>query len=290
MADKTDREQDIDRLFSAPLAEFTSLRNALASRLKKAGLEEDAATVKALVKPSITAWAVNQLYFEHRDLFDRLCIAGERVREAQLSQVAGKPADVRSALDERRNALGTLTGYALATLETSGHTGTPEAERRINATLEAISIASPGSDMERPGRLTRDMNPPGFDVLSAWMPGASVTPASSKVTPPRSSSRNTASNNEAAGRAQKEAAKTLLRQAQTALAAARERVEKAEASLAQAKTLKRETDEQLEQARTASEKANARVQQNTREAVEARKALEEAEAAAARAIKEAERL
>lgn len=162
MADKTDRENEIDRLFAAPLAEFTSLRNDLASRLKKAGLQEDAEKIKVLAKPSITAWAVNQLFYDHRDLFDRLRTAGERLRDAQLSQIGGKPADVRSALDERRNVLGVLTGHALAKLEVSGHAATPEAERRINATLEAISLTSSAADAERAGRLTQDMDPPGF--------------------------------------------------------------------------------------------------------------------------------
>jgi hypothetical protein len=277
MADRTEREKDIDRLFAAPLAEFTSLRNALASRLKKAGLEEDAAKVKALAKPSVTAWAVNQIYYEHRDLFDRLRTAGERLRDAQLAQVTGKPADVRSALDERRNALGTLTGHALAVLEIAGHAVTPEATRRINATLEAISVASPDS-AERPGQLTQDMDPPGFDALSAWMPGGAVKPKPSKVTP---------NNNEASARARKEAAITQLRQAQSALAEAQKRVKKAEASLAQAEALKRDTDKQLEQARAASDKANAQVRESTRETTDAKKVLQQAEAAAARAIKEA---
>jgi DNA repair exonuclease SbcCD ATPase subunit len=274
MADKTEQERDIDRLFAAPLAEFTGLRNALSSRLKKAGLDEDASKVKALAKPSITAWAVNQLYFEHRDLFDRLCTAGERLRNAQLSQMGGKPADMRSALDERRNALSALTGYALAALETSGHAATPEAERRINATLEAISVMSPGAT-ERPGRLTQDLDPPGFDALSAWVPGSPATPKPSKVPPLKNSPRQ-------------QTDKTLLRQAQAALAAARKRVQKAEAALAQAEMLKRQTDKQLEHARAASDKANGRVQQNARETSEAKKALQQAEAAAARAIQEAE--
>lgn len=160
MADKNEREADIDRLFVAPLAEFTNLRNALAARLKKGGLQADAAKVKALAKPSISAWAVNQLFFEHRELFERLRVAGERLREAQLSQIAGKPAQVRSALDERRNMLGALTGRALAKLQASGHAATPEATRRISATLEAISVSSPAADMESPGRLTHDMDPP----------------------------------------------------------------------------------------------------------------------------------
>jgi hypothetical protein len=48
----------IDQLYQLPLEEFTSARNALA---KDAGA--DAARVRALTKPPIAAWAVNQLHW-----------------------------------------------------------------------------------------------------------------------------------------------------------------------------------------------------------------------------------
>ena len=55
-ADKV--EEDINRLFELPLAEFTAARNALATRLKKAGRSGDAERVKSLAKPPVSAWAV----------------------------------------------------------------------------------------------------------------------------------------------------------------------------------------------------------------------------------------
>src|SRR5215471_16331527 len=71
---------EVDALFKVPLGEFTSERNALAARLKKAGHQAEANEVKALGKPSVSAWVVNQLYWRHRDLFERLTDAGERLR------------------------------------------------------------------------------------------------------------------------------------------------------------------------------------------------------------------
>jgi hypothetical protein len=59
---KTKLDDDVDELFKVPLAEFTGNRNALAARLKKESRAEDAERVKALSKPSVSAWAVNQLY------------------------------------------------------------------------------------------------------------------------------------------------------------------------------------------------------------------------------------
>jgi hypothetical protein len=63
---------DVDALFTLPPGEFVAARSALAARLKKAGQAEEAERVKAMVKPSATAWAVNQLYCRHRREFDRL--------------------------------------------------------------------------------------------------------------------------------------------------------------------------------------------------------------------------
>src|SRR5215510_6370797 len=83
-------EHEIDALFKLPLAEFTAARNALASRMKKAGRAEDADAIKGLPKPSVPAWVVNQLYWRQRKDFDQLIDAGERFRKAQATHLAGK--------------------------------------------------------------------------------------------------------------------------------------------------------------------------------------------------------
>src|ERR1044071_1512091 len=93
---------DIDALYKLPLPEFTAARNALAGRLKKAGRADEAERIKALTKPSVPAWAVNQWYWEHRDVFDRLIASGERLRHAQASKLAGRSGDIRGALDALR--------------------------------------------------------------------------------------------------------------------------------------------------------------------------------------------
>src|SRR5262245_59891094 len=93
---------DVEALYKLPLAEFTAARNALAGRLKKAGRAEEAGRIKAPNKPTAPAWAVNQLYWERRDVFDRLIASGERLRAAQASKLAGQSGDIRGALDALR--------------------------------------------------------------------------------------------------------------------------------------------------------------------------------------------
>src|SRR5689334_22775425 len=131
MAPRSDPAADTDALFKLTPAEFTAARNALATRLKKSGKTEEAERIKTLPKPSVSAWAVNQLYWQHRQAFDRLVAVGERFRKAQASQLAGKTADVRATLDERREALSALAKLAAETLKRIDHSPTPDMMRRI---------------------------------------------------------------------------------------------------------------------------------------------------------------
>ena len=50
----------IDRLYGLPLEAFVGERDALAKELRAAGRRDEAAAVKALTKPTVAAWAVNQ--------------------------------------------------------------------------------------------------------------------------------------------------------------------------------------------------------------------------------------
>src|SRR4026207_1471797 len=82
-------ETEIDRLYQLPLADSpggrhaperaggAAARNALA---RPAG--DEAADIRQLPKPSIPAWAVNQLYWKRRDLYDALVNASDAVRKA----------------------------------------------------------------------------------------------------------------------------------------------------------------------------------------------------------------
>jgi hypothetical protein len=172
---KGDDEADVDALFSLPLTEFTPARNALAARLKAGGRADEANRVKAIVKPTVSAWAVNQLYWKHRDSFDRLISAGQRFREAQASQFGGSAAGMREPSEQRRVALEELLSLATALLSDAGHSASPEAIRRISTTLEAISVYALLPNAPAPGRLTADVDPPGFDALAALMPATAIT-------------------------------------------------------------------------------------------------------------------
>jgi flagellar biosynthesis GTPase FlhF len=160
----------IDDLFQLPLAEFTPARNALATVLKKSGDTAEAERVKALVKPSLSAWVANQLYWHHRTAFDQLITAGDQFRAAQAAQLAGKPADLRAPLEARRGILAQLAKLSAALLAQSGHPASSDTMRRLTTTLEALAAYGGGAGAPPAGRLTSDVDPPGFEALASLVP------------------------------------------------------------------------------------------------------------------------
>lgn len=147
-------ETDIDRLYQLPLEEFTSARNALA---KTAGV--DAADVRQLVKPSIPAWAVNQLYWKRRDLYDALVDASAALRKTHKTILGGRRADLREPSRAHEEALDTALKGALALLQDAGHPATDATRQGVLTTLRALPTNEP------PGRLTATLQPGGFEML-----------------------------------------------------------------------------------------------------------------------------
>ncbi|MEN3327670.1 MAG: hypothetical protein V7638_2477 [Acidobacteriota bacterium] len=298
-ASRTKLNDEVDELFRLPLAEFTDARNALAKRLKQSGRANDANLVRTLAKPSVSAWTVNQLYWHHREEFAELLAAGQRVRQTQTSGLASKLADMRQALDARREALSELSSVATSLLSDAGHNPSPDTIRRITTTLEAISALSDGPTL---GRLTQDVEPPGFESLASFMAGTGTikptakssratisAPASSKLQQKAAVARE-AERAEEMRQAQIAAAKISLQAAKKSLAEARARAQSLEATqknanveAKQAEKQLREAEERLKKASAAAEAAAERaqsvadeVEQATTEVEDAKRAVEKA--------------
>jgi hypothetical protein len=164
-----DLSGDIDALYQGPLGEFTAGRNALEKRVKAEQGKEAAAAIKALEKPSVSAWAVNQLFWRYRTEFDRLLRSGDDLRASQQKRMAGRDVDVNAAIDARREALSKLMGRAVTILEEGG-TASDDIRQRVGQTLEALSVYGTSDAAPRPGRMTGDVQPPGFAALAALVP------------------------------------------------------------------------------------------------------------------------
>jgi hypothetical protein len=159
-----DLDEAVDGLFAVEPGEFVAERTALVRALRADGRRAEAATVAELRKPTLPAWAVNQLARRHRKEVDLLLDAGNRLAVSQRALTAG---DGREAFDDARHrlqeSLSRLVELARAIL---GERASPAALERVTATLRAAAL----SDEARPelarGRLTAEVEAAGFDALA----------------------------------------------------------------------------------------------------------------------------
>ncbi len=286
-----DLENDIDALFQLPLPDFTGARNALAGELKKSGRGDESASVKSLAKPSVSAWAVNQLYWNHRDAFDKLLELGERFHKAQTS---GKIADMREVIDARRERLSQLADLAARVLRDAGHNPAPDTVHRITTTLEGISAYASRDDGPQPGRLTHDVDPPGFESFGGFVPATTKqkavdsrqsTPARSPATPatqaPKSITGAVSARKEQAKRKLEEAnkakiaaAKASLQDAKRSLNEARVRAQRLQSTQRHAEAGLKIAEKRLKEAKAAAEEAASEVKDAERTVEKATRELD----------------
>jgi hypothetical protein len=242
-------DAEIDGLYRLPLEEFTAARNELAKQAGKQGAE-----IKALAKPPVAAWAVNQLYWHRRPDYDALVTAAQHLRQAHAAVLGGKTADVRSAGKAHEERVTAALDAVLEILNEAGHPASDTMRQPILTTLRALPSADP------PGRLTKTLQPGGFEALAGLsIRGVKIPPA-----PPVSAPAKPAAAAPAHGKMSARDAKALAK-AREAVAAATRTLKHAE------HTAQREEFERARTARDAEQAAKA--------AAKAREALEEAEAA-----------
>jgi hypothetical protein len=155
-------------LYGLPLEEFTKARDELAKELRGAGKKEAADEVKALRKPPVSAWTINQLARRRPQDVRALVKAGDELRKAQRAAVGGRGPDaLREATRLHRDRLDELTGAARDELGASGPT-----LQRVAQTLRSASVDKESAKALLAGTLTGDVEQAGFGaLLSAVPPG-----------------------------------------------------------------------------------------------------------------------
>jgi len=241
-------DREIEGLYRLPLEEFTAARNALAKESGKRGAE-----IKALAKPPVAAWAVNQLYWQRRPDYDALIGAAQELRRAHAAVLGGKTADVRAAAKAHEERVTAALDAVLEILNEGGHAAGDTMRQPILTTLRALPA-------DTPGRLTRTLQPGGFEALAGLSIRGVKVPQPPAVKPPGTA----ASAAPAHGTMSARDAKALVK-AREAVAAATRTLKNAE------HTAQRE---EFERARTARD-----VEQAGKALAKAREALEEAEGA-----------
>src|SRR5262249_36237891 len=121
----------------------------------------------SLKKPTVVPWAVNQVYWKARSVYDKLMARGRELRAAQIASLKGKKSDVRPAMEAHRQAVGEAVHRAQQLAADAGLS--PDAEQ-LARMLEAISLApEPPSGA---GRFTEAIEPMGFEALAGVTPSA----------------------------------------------------------------------------------------------------------------------
>jgi hypothetical protein len=252
---------DVDDLYGLPLDRFVPERAAQVRALRSAGEREQATAVAALRKPSVAAWAVNQLIRTQRREVQALLDAGDALRDAQADVLAGgaDAQDLRSAAERERTAVDGLVSTARGLLSSSGQELSAATLERVADTLHAAALDDEAREQVVEGRLVRELRHVGLGGgLGLVAPARAAQPAR-----PRTSG----------AKADREAAKDP-RAAKAAAAARREQ----EAARKQARANERDAAREVERAERSLQTAQERRDRAAEALAQADEALADAQA------------
>jgi hypothetical protein len=159
---------DADELYGLALDRFVGERTALARELRAGGEREQAGRVAALRKPSVAAWAVNQLVRTQSRGFEELIEAGDALGAAQANLVAGRgdARALREAVERERGAAAALVAIASGLLSGDGHELSAAILDRVADTLHAAALDASAREEVRGGRLVRELQHAGLGGLA----------------------------------------------------------------------------------------------------------------------------
>ncbi|MEV5410551.1 hypothetical protein AB0K60_17125 [Thermopolyspora sp. NPDC052614] len=165
-----DLDEAADRLYGVAPAEFVAVREELRRRARESGDAALARAIAGLRKPTVAAWAVNQVARDHREGLDELLEVGERLRRAWRDQDAATLAELTA---RRSTVTGRLSRLVRRTAEERGQALSGAALNEVEQILDATVVDADAADQVRRGRLVRAPGYRGF----APSPGEAEKPA-----------------------------------------------------------------------------------------------------------------
>jgi len=189
-----------DELYGLALDRFIPERGALAKALRADKRRDEAAAVAALRKPSVAAWAVNQVVRSQPAGVQQLFAAGDELRDAQARLLAGSGDGkaLHAAGERERDAVDELVRAARGLLSSDGHELSPAVVERVSDTLHAAALNEGAREQVREGRLERELRHVGLglgesaDPFAVAPPPAKRTPAARANVPPPATNRKPA--------------------------------------------------------------------------------------------------
>ena len=273
-----DLDAALATLYRLPLEQFVATRDQLARRLRAAGDRATARQIAGLRRPTVSAWAANQLAHAAPNAMAELLDAGAALRQAQHDAVAGRPGaarQLRTATAHLRAAITRLSSRAETLLVRAGHAASDATLSRLAATLQAGATADEATRASlAQGRLPGDLDPAGFglDLVPAPEPAvpADAVPAAPAAPADKADARH-------------EQARAAARRA---LEQTRQAAEEAQAVLDQAQVLVTRRQQDAQQAHQRSERLTDVAQDLAGQAAAADAAAEEARQASDAADRE----
>src|SRR3989442_11324430 len=155
-----------DDLYTVPPSDFTRVRDALARKLRSAGQDSIANSVRQRRKPTVAVWALNQAARKAPGHVQTFLSALDRVKRAQLRQ----PGDWGRASESMRAAVARIVSDARNALQITGTAWTPSLLRRVSDTLRGAASDPAKRGQLLHGRVTDELTAPGFDVFGDARP------------------------------------------------------------------------------------------------------------------------
>ena len=149
----------VEGLYAVAPGEFIARRTALVKQARSNGLKELANEIGALRKPSVSAWAVNQVVRARAHTVAQLRDLGARLRHAQSTLDAAALGGLRAERDE---ALAGLVRGAGEVSARSGHPLTAAADAEVRDTGIAALADAGAEEVAWSGALTRSLSYSGF--------------------------------------------------------------------------------------------------------------------------------
>jgi hypothetical protein len=258
----------IDELYELPPEEFVGRRDALVKELRTESQDAEAADVKSLRRPTVGAWAINQVARGYHDDVEELLEVGRQLRGEQQKVMTGKG---RSGVHEvgarRRAVVDRLTRMAGDVLEAAGR-GSGSHLEEIADTFLAASVEEEVATLVEAGRLDRERKPSTDLGAMLGFAGVSEDLAEGGQGTKRGATRDRASERDAIE--QRAAIEALERQARRARQEADHAAKRAEEARRAASTAKEVAERRARAAREAEKAAAA----SLKEAESAKRKLE----------------
>lgn len=285
MSQKTrDLDEIADELYTLKPDGFAAARDEQVKKARADGDKALAIELGKLRKPTQSAWLVNMLWRDQRDVMETLFDLSQELGDAQ----SGASGDLLRELTAQRRALeSALVQRARGIAQKEGVNVTPEMERDVQETLAAALAQPELADEVRTGRLVKPLEYAGFGTFPTT---ATATPkraaAAKEPTPirkPQDDERAKKLREQAERRLQeaRDAADDTARdlaEYTRAAESAQQRTKEMQQQLEQLQRQVREVERDVAAAERAEREAKRRWEQAQQENETAQKRVKEAEA------------